>query len=474
MFFKTLGDDGKDEFWSPIVRGLKRFRFDVSAAPLTKEQFSSRAKALYDLFISKENQSKLAYGWEQSEMFSQIVALTEKMIYIPEQSLLDKLIHLVGNKGHNGIAVVIRESRLISEIEDAINERKELKNVRVVSPENLQNVTCYTKLFIFGSPRWFPEFVFSAPRASEIHVIKHNWIPGKWEPTLVLITPYRARGAKNKKIVIEDETEIEDLLFDVFLPTIDIKRIQDEATEQLIENLNDDNEIVNSRLYILENDWAVFLEADESSEIDIIDIDEDRSAQVKHVKVREIQAGTFILLRTEGGGDYIVPVADRLMGEFKEIARSEQKRWKTLLQEQVKQKGEKKVLDELTRYGSSRATKNNLANWMSMRNIRTADRNDFQAIMRLLGIENETSKLWNIMGEIRKAHSKAGFRIREMLLEQVNKADLEKLSRYGIMEFELADQDAGKLSAFRVKDVAKNTTEVIHWRVRTPFRIDHG
>ena len=32
---KILGENGQDEFWCPIVREIKRFRFDISAAPLT-------------------------------------------------------------------------------------------------------------------------------------------------------------------------------------------------------------------------------------------------------------------------------------------------------------------------------------------------------------------------------------------------------------------------------------------------------
>ena len=39
------------------------------------------------------------------------------------------------------------------------------------------------------------------------------------------------------------------------------------------------------------------------------------------------------------------------------------------------------------------------------------------------------------------------------------------------MDFELAEQGAGSLSPFRVIDIAKDTTEVIHWRIGEPFRI---
>jgi len=111
---------------------------------------------------------------------------------------------------------------------------------------------------------------------------------------------------------------------------------------------------------------------------------------------------------------------------------------------------------------------------MSSRGIKTEHYEDFRAIMRLIGLEKESLNLWHIMQEIRKAHTRAGFKIRDMLLEQVNSADLDELRRHGIMEFELADQSAGKLSAFCVKEIARETTEVIHWRIGIPFRIENG
>ena len=475
QFFKTLGEDGQDDYWSPIVREIKRFRFDLSAAPLSQKEITTKGEALHKLLRSKVAQSKLVYSPEQSEMLSQLAGQANQLANIREQSLLDSLIQLVNTKGKDEAAIAICEPRLISEVEEAIRVTQNLYGIEIVSPVNLREAKCFSRLIIFGSPLWFPEFVFSSPRAKEIHVIKHKWISGKWEPELVLLSPYKFTGSRNRGLTIDDEpADLGELILEDFLPSIDIKEIQDKATEQLINLVNDEDEIVIARLFLLENDWAVFLEADDSSSVDVIDLDEEVTKRVRRVQVREIQPGIYILLRTEGGGNYIVPVADRLMGKFKEMARSEQKKWKVLLREQVKDKGEKEVISELRRLGSSRATEGNLAHWISLRGIKTEHFEDFRAIMRLIGLEKEAQKLWETMNEIRKAHSRAGFKIREMLLDQVNKCDLEKLRRHGIMEFELVDQGAGSLSAFRVKEVSRETTEVIQWRVGEPFRIDHG
>lgn len=475
VFLKTLGEDGQDEFWNPIVREIKRFRFDISAAPLTNRYLSVVIECLYDLLKSKISQSKLVYGREQSEMLSQLAEQARILKGNSEQSLLDTFLHLINQKDLSKIAIAICETRLIPEVEETLRNLFRNSKINIVSPANLRESICYSELFCFGAPRWYPEYVFSAPRAKQIHLIKHKWISGRWEPEFVFLFPYKPMDPKSTRIIIQDEpTEVGELILEDFLPRIDLKKIQDNATEQLINLVNDDDEVVLAKLFLLENDWAAFLDTDESASVDVIDLEEEVTKRVRRVQVRDIQTGMYILLRTEGGGDYIVPVADQLMGKFKEKARSEQRKWKALLREIVKLKGEKEIINQLRLHGSNRASSGNLAHWISMRGIKTENYEDFRAIMRLIGLEKESLNLWQIMNEIRKAHTRAGFKIRDMLLDQVNSADLDKLRRHGIMEFELADQSAGRLSAFRVKEIARETTEVIHWRIGVPFRIDHG
>jgi hypothetical protein len=65
---------------------------------------------------------------------------------------------------------------------------------------------------------------------------------------------------------------------------------------------------------LLNGGLAVYLDADEQATVTVIDADQDGGAAVKRVRVRQLESDTFVLLRIEGGGDYIVPVADRIMG----------------------------------------------------------------------------------------------------------------------------------------------------------------
>ncbi len=472
QLFRTIGDAGKDDFWSPIIGALKRFRFDVSAAPLSKDIICEKAKIINSKLKTKIHYCETVYGSESAVMLNLLTEQAQQISDSVETNLLDFLVDLVSKNQSNKPAIAICESRLIPQAEETIRHIAELQACEIVCPSNLKEANCYSGIFIIGAPSWFPEFVFSSPRSKELHIIKHKWISGNWNPELVLISPFRVHDNKVQPLEIKDEASdfIEDNPEDL-IPRIDIKKILDTALEQSINLMGDDDDVVVAKLFLLENDWAVFLDADDNSAIDIIDLDEEIKKRVRRANLREVQPGIFILLRTEGGGDYIVPVADQIMGNFKEKARSDQKKWKMLLREYVKREGASKTMNALRILGSNRATHLNLKHWMSFRGIRTESYDDFLAIMKLVGLEKESKKYWETMGEIRTAHTKAGFSIRSMLLDRVNKSDLDTLKCYGKMDFELAEQGAGSLSAFRVIDIAKDTTEVIHWRIGEPFRI---
>ncbi len=476
-FLRIIGQDGNDDFWMPITNELKRFRFDLSAAPLSKEIISQKALNLHGSLQSRINYCETVYGTELAITLKQLAEQALLLSEVEETNLLNFLVDLIKlNKSHE-LAIVICETRLVPLVEETFLNIAELQQkCELISPTNLREAKCYRGIFVIGSPRWFPEYIFTAPRSKDIQIIKHKWISGTWNPELILVSPYKAHGSSAHTVSIVDESsDVMEGNPEQLIPRIDIKKIQDSAMEKLVELFSDDDDVVVAKLFLLENDWAVFLDADDDASVDIIDLDEEIVKRVKRTKVREVQSGMFILLRTEGGGDYIVPVADRIMGtNKKDKARYAQKRWKMLLREYEKKEGMSKTIMDLHKLGSVRASHMNVKHWMSFRGIKTESYDDFLAIMKLIGLENESQGYWNIMGEIRNAHTRAGFTIRSMLLDLVNKSDLDILKRYGKMDFELAEQGAGSLSAFRVIDVVKETSEVIHWRIGEPFRINNG
>ena len=82
------------------------------------------------------------------------------------------------------------------------------------------------------------------------------------------------------------------------------------------------------------------------------------------------------------------------------------------------------------------------------------------AIMTFAGLQERTQELRAAMDDIDRAHKRAGFLIRRMLLQKIADTSLESLERDGEMVFDLGEQDGGTLSAFQIIGIQKAEIEV--------------
>lgn len=465
---RILGDAAEDDFWHRIIRTLRRLWFDVSAAPLTTDYLKQQvtvASRLVQPVVALVPTSYPSAG----SYFSALVAQLTQMSLGKLDYLLDEAAQIVqAYPADTTIALLVKAGRLLPATVDAAQSVAVLRRCRVVSPAVLREDCCFDRILVFGVPHWYPDFVFSAPRAKQIHVVKYAWMRGVWRPrqflaaTVKPATPIRERTEMLETAKTEPGFDLDNLLPQPNWSDL-ASRIQKEVDEAAT------GDTVQARAYILEDDWVVFLEADQSASVLVIDIREEAANHVRRVELSELERDMFLLLRSEGGGDYIVPIADGIMGAFAQTARERQRRWKSMLRERVEAKGRKHIIAELIKAGSQVANQLNLSNWMWPRSIKTRDEQDFRAIMRVIGMEAEAAEYWRTMQQISEAHTAAGHKIREMLLAQVNAKDLSELQRRGILTFELQGKDAGSLTAFRIRHIADKTTPVTIWRLGEPI-----
>jgi len=259
---------------------------------------------------------------------------------------------------------------------------------------------------------------------------------------------------------------------EINLPAIDIQRFAQKAIEGPSHPGEEQEDFIDARVCLLEDGWAVFLEADDAASVMVIDLDRSHKTPVRRIKIGDIQPGIFVLLRTGGGGDYVVPVADRIMGDDAPIAREFQKEWKRFLRSKIKSLGYETVIRQLTLLGSERANRTNIHNWISERSIRTYNVQDFRAIMRLIGLDKDTDYYWDMMNKIAKAHLKAGMDIRTMLLEQVKTCDIDTLKKTGRMEFTLPSDQSVSITAFQVREFIPDIIPVHPVRINYPFQVE--
>ena len=468
-FSSMLGESASEEYWLKFLIPLKRLRFGLCAAPFSQEYRCSRISS-----VVEELQYHLRFCSKlYPDMAVQSFAILDILVDLLNENqdpLLDKLVELTD--AEQKVAWVIKESRLISHVEE-VATRFKLPELYVLHPLQLKGLTCYDQLIVIGPSRWFPENVFTAARSSQIHILIFDWIRDRWKPQRLFVSPHKSSGQSNRKHITVEEHETSSRwdgidagsLLNIVDKTLSV-------ASSLDNKIQDEYEDVEAVCIFLEGDWAVFIEANEGATTLVIDPDEDTGNRISRTPVKNIQPGTFVLVRTGSGGDYVMPMANKIMGSLAQKAREYQKNWKELLRIYVKTRGLFETCIDLLDLGSGIANEVNVRNWMSPRSIRTKNRRDFIALMELIGLKDEAGEYWTMMSQINKAHLKAGFEIRDILLEQVRDLDMDILQKKGKMDFKLSDDDEGGLTAFRVESVLKETVQVPYSRIGNPFKLE--
>lgn len=461
----AVGDLDQDTHWGKFMRRLRQFRFSCMATAYSKNFFAQNLDAILADLSRNENMFGLSYP-DARPAYQTLKFYASRLRGVDLAQILSEIVKDYTVNEKKRTLVLVCQTRYVSDSEQALNDAG-LSNWSVTSPAYLRDDIAFEQMLVIGPTRWFPEYVFTAPRANNIHVIKYSWIRDSWKHKTAFLSPMKSKAGRILQMVSDDDLSHDLVDADVLLPPeFNLQSIRNKVTDEIKGHSEID--YVQARPVLLEDDWVVLLESDDASSILVIDL-HDHESPVKKNKMNEIVPGVFVLLRSGGGGDFIVPVADGIMGKEGIRARACQKRWKELLRDQVLQYGYDKVVNTLTKHGSTRANPVNLRNWMSVRSIKTEFRNDFDAIMATVGLEQDCATNWELMEIIDRAHRRAGHTIRNMLLEKVKTSDLSSLKRTGKMVFEL-DADAQiSITAFQVKKVLDETMPVLPWRIGIPM-----
>lgn len=470
-----LGQENKDNFWVPIFRLLRRYRYYVSSAPLPFD-FRGEEKNREIMKWLKDQVSLCPNIFpDQASQLAKVISNLEALYRLHENPLLNSIDNII-SKFEKKASVLIKEATLIPYVASAIQEKRSLSILDVVTSSQLRGLALSQPLIMVGASQWFyqDEYIFTAPRVSNIHIVKYSWLDCHWKQSIELYGAVNNPKREAAKEQFEATTsEIKELTSywinpSELIPYIDWDHVKKnlEVKQDMVHNPNaEETEYVDAKLFLLEGGAAVALDCDPSSKTTVVDPEQREGSPLKRMLVSDLKPGMFILVRTQGSREYVAIVADAIMGSKAMTARNEQKHWKLLLKNSVQKSTISAVVYELRGLGSIIANEINVRNWMSYRTIKPQNRSDFDAIMRLIGIEQNAESYWLTMCMIDSAHLRAGQRIARLLLSEVRKSDISLLLRTGRMDFTLAAVGAGKLSAIRVQGINAELVSVPVYRL---------
>jgi hypothetical protein len=468
---RELGDLSGSEEWAEALRFLRFGLFAISGAPLPMDH-----EALGLSSLERDLRRSLPVLEASAPQYSTaILALVDELAAMaasPRDPLGDRVRELLGDRSGDVTCLVLRRARRVEAVEDVFSH---LGRVKVASGNQLREAELFGRVIAIGPSTWFPTLL-SAPRAKDIEIV-HLRVTRDEPSSPSLFEGSKSRGGmlqrRPRSAAAGPEASVVGVDDDLFRPRVEWAAI-DRAGRR--SHVADDEPFddVRARLLLLADGYACYLEAEPGSRSTILDLraatPEDR---VRQVEWGDVERGVVLILRTEGGDD-VSHLADLAMGGRASALREKQQAWKSQLRKEVLLRGYAHVTEMLRRLGSPLASPQNVQNWSSMRTIKTRDLPDFEAIMKLIGKDDQAKETWEAMREIHKAHSRAGFDRVARLRERIQQADLSALVSTGRVDFEVPSLGAGTLTAFRVEDVSSETFMVSPYQVDRPFRVSEA
>lgn len=471
---KSLGLEADEEYWQQTLRPIRRFIFSLCSNPLPPGTLAAISGIDWDKLHHQVRLCQQLYPDFHSSF----------------EELVQRLSNLNGDSPFIGhleplcvddvsVSVVINNPKMNQAVEKYFNGSSFLQKIEIVSSRQLQESHMCDRLVITGPCTWVPEYVFLSPHAHEIHVINFAWLHDPWKHSSVFVSDSASIKARSVSHCIGRLPEVINKSEQIFrcedfqgLSSLDLLPPPLTFRKEMLHNAGCDpshnEELTQAKLYHLAGECAVFMPIDDNAVQLAIDLSNTSKPLIRRVPVGVLKPDMYLLLRTAGGGDLLIPLANRILGKLAKERREQQAMWKSqLIAAAKKQFGELNrgtLANAVSKYLSSRggvqASPANVLYWMSSKSIRPRKKEAFVAILEYSGIQDKSVELWAAMEEIERAHRNAGHTIRKMLLHRVSTMPLEPLKRDGQMIFDLGEQDGGSISAFQIISISDDEFNV--------------
>lgn len=454
-----------DTGWREFLYPARRARNILTTVPLPFSHRGLGVALLLDQLEQSLPALRVYGGDEAGALGAGAIASGRALLELPESPLLEAVLDISGNGGRatNGLVLPI------AEYVGAVREHLQHVGapVEVLSRHDVVGLDPLGRLIIVGPLYWYDDhqYVLTSPRASQIVVLKWAWYRER-PPAATALEGSRGAAGLRVRPVPAMRSAFEVSADDERTP-VDWRSVSRELSGAGEHDLA---EPVLARPAVLAGRHAVLLPEDGDRLVWLLDAHAPPEHRVTRVDVADLEPGHVIVLRTSGGGDLIVPIADDILGDEAPRLRELQHRWKAQLRSWVRQhRTLRRAAADLRRLGCARANPQNLENWLGERSLRTEDRSDWEVLMDAASLSDQAETIWRAMSKLHSAHSEAGMSIGRRLRELANTSPLDDLLGNGRQVFALAR--GGSVTAFRIEAFSPSPLHCAPNRLMVPIPV---
>jgi len=382
-----------------------------------------------------------------------------------ESSLNSNLLRIISEsskQGADNILIILRQDDLIAPFKEYLLKNS-ITNVLVETSFNaIQKRFLTDKIIVVGNLLDYSLSLFNSLFSEYGTVlIGYSWVPEQD----IVGTSLSELATKPIHIEIShSETRDESEAIDIshFLePSVEIasRKLRTVAKNVYahIDKSNLDEENVPCRAYLLAGNNVVFLPTKEGA-IDSIDMQASSGNRVQRMPINSLGIGSVILLRVgKSDSESIFEMANSIGGKDAEAYRKLQREWKDALKVRIVSLGSQLVITQLKDLGIKNPW---IGEWKSFKNnIRPESDEYFQKLLKYLAID--PSETITAMNSLRRLHLMAAMKLRKMLKEKFENANLQTIHETGFLIVDLGESpEIAKLGAFVCLSIGEDVFEV--------------
>lgn len=461
---KVLNNAGEaldHDYLSSLLRPVRNYAYWLAQMPIPlnhPELFP--AEGLEQL---RSNQKKLEQSHPSLTPHIEVLLENLELLSIADEAPLLKKILQLDNQPE---AILVHDARRSTTLSRYL-ETIQVTEVAVITSKNLKALASFSSLAVAGPVLRYPEHVLLSPRASRIEIVRYDWTYDVVEKRHSFTHSTSSRKLKVETIrPAQKPWQTPDITPEPDLPLIKLEELRPSVNINMLarrEQAGSIHDLVSARLIVLEDDQGVFLEED--STVFLVRPELPAEKRVNKLEVTRLSAGDFVVLRTEGGGDYVAEVADHILRHKAKAFRKRQRTWKAELKKAMDIKGGDAVSRALRREGVRSASIVNLRNWKSAKNLGMQNLGDFEMVLDFLGLSEDAALYIEALRSLRKAHRSAGHQIRRQLINRITNLDPETLEQEGHLDIELEVAEGGRLSIYRVVNLPEGAADIPEGRL---------
>jgi hypothetical protein len=382
-----------------------------------------------------------------------------------ESTLNSNLIALIKESQDAGalnVLLILRQEDLISPCLELL-KRESLENVIVDTGYGaMQRKHQMDKLLIVGNILDYPSSVFTSLFARYgSSILGYSWVPEQ-DFVGTALSEIATRAVHIPIIHTRTENRTEPIDVSHFLePSVEIAsrqlRTVAKSVYDHIDRSNIDEESISCRAYLLAGNNVVFLPIKEGA-IDSIHMEASKGNRVQRMPISSIGIGSVILLRVgKSDSDSIFEMANAIGGSEGAAYRKLQMEWKDALKLRISSLGSQLVIKQLKDLGIKNPW---IGEWKSFKNnIRPESDDYFRKLLQYLAIKPEETI--SAMNALRRLHLMAAMRLRKMLEEKFENADMQTIRTQGFLIEDLGESpEIAKLGAFVCLSIGDDVFEV--------------